>query len=34
MNTNQLGCCLVYPHNDWHVAIGGAMGSRLEAAFQ
>ena len=24
-NTNQLGCCIVYPHNSWHVAIGGAM---------
>lgn len=26
-NTNQLGCCLVFPHNTWHGAIGGAMGS-------
>jgi hypothetical protein len=24
-NTNQLGCCLVFPHNRWHGAIGGAM---------
>jgi len=24
-NLNQLGCCIVYPHNSWHVAIGGAM---------
>jgi hypothetical protein len=26
-NINQLGCCLVYPHNDWHGSIGGAMNS-------
>ncbi len=26
INTNQLGCCLVYPHDKWHVhKIGGAM---------
>jgi hypothetical protein len=25
-NANQLGCCLVFPHNQWHLAIGGAMG--------
>ncbi len=25
VNTNQLGCSLVFPHNEWHVAIGGAM---------
>lgn len=24
-NLNQLGCCIVYPHNAWHGAIGGAM---------
>lgn len=24
-NVNQLGCCIVYPHNEWHMAIGGAM---------
>lgn len=26
-NTNQLGCCIVYEHNRWHGAIGGAMAS-------
>lgn len=30
-NTNQLGCCLVYPHNNWHGAIGGAMGTSWTA---
>jgi len=25
VNSNQLGCSLVFPHNQWHVAIGGAM---------
>jgi hypothetical protein len=25
ININQLGCCIIYPHNSWHVAIGGAM---------
>lgn len=25
VNTNQLGCSLVFPHNEWHGAIGGAM---------
>lgn len=30
-NTNQLGCCLVYPHNQWHGAIGGAMSSTWTA---
>jgi hypothetical protein len=24
-NSNQLGCCIVYPHNAWHNAIGGGM---------
>ena len=24
-NVNQLGCCIIYPHNSWHGAIGGAM---------
>lgn len=24
-NTNQLGCCMLFPHNEWHGAIGGAM---------
>lgn len=24
-NLNQLGCCIIYPHNAWHNAIGGAM---------
>ena len=24
-NLNQLGCFILYPHNSWHVAIGGAM---------
>lgn len=30
-NTNQLGCCLVFPHNQWHGEIGGAMGSTWTA---
>lgn len=30
-NTNQLGCCLVFPHNKWHDTIGGAMGLSLTA---
>lgn len=30
-NTNQLGCCLVFPHNSWHGAIGGAMSSTWTA---
>lgn len=30
-NANQLGCCLVIPHNTWHGRIGGAMGSTLTA---
>jgi Common central domain of tyrosinase len=30
-NTNQLGCCLVYPHNEWHGTIGGAMGTTWTA---
>jgi len=25
INVNQLGCCIVFPHNSWHNAIGGAM---------
>jgi hypothetical protein len=25
VNSNQLGCSLVFPHNEWHGAIGGAM---------
>lgn len=25
LNTNQLGCCLVFAHNRWHGAIAGAM---------
>jgi Ferritin-like/Common central domain of tyrosinase len=31
LNSNQLGCCLVFPHNAWHVAIGGAMSSTATA---
>ena len=31
LNTNQLGCCLVFPHNAWHAAIGGAMRSTWTA---
>ena len=27
LTIDQLGCCIVYPHNDWHMAIGGAMTS-------
>jgi hypothetical protein len=30
-NVNQLGCCIVFPHNQWHGAIGGAMGSTWTA---
>lgn len=30
-NTNQLGCSLVFPHNQWHGAIGGAMNSTWTA---
>lgn len=30
-NTNQLGCSLVFPHNSWHGAIGGAMSSTWTA---
>jgi hypothetical protein len=30
-NVNQLGCCLVFPHNAWHGAIGGAMRSTWTA---
>ena len=30
-NVNQLGCSLVYPHNEWHIAIGGAMSSTVTA---
>jgi len=26
-NVNQLGCCIVFPHNRWHMAIEGAMRS-------
>jgi hypothetical protein len=25
VNANQLGCCIVYPHDEWHGRIGGAM---------
>lgn len=25
VNLNQLGCCIVYEHNLWHAAIGGAL---------
>jgi len=28
---NQLGCCIVFPHNRWHGAIGGAMSSTSTA---
>ncbi len=31
VNANQLGCCLVFPHNSWHGSIGGAMGSTATA---
>lgn len=24
-NINQLGCCIVFPHNIWHDLIGGSM---------
>ena len=30
-NPNQLGCCLVFPHNQWHGLIGGAMGTTWTA---
>ena len=30
-NSNQLGCCIVYPHNRWHNAVGGAMLSTATA---
>ena len=30
-NINQLGCCLVFPHNEWHGSIGGAMRSTWTA---
>lgn len=30
-NTNQLGCCIVFPHNQWHGSIGGAMGTTWTA---
>lgn len=30
-NANQLGCCIVFPHNSWHGAIGGAMASTWTA---
>ncbi len=30
-NLNQLGSCLVWPHNAWHGRIGGAMGSTWTA---
>jgi hypothetical protein len=30
-NTNQLGCCIVFPHNAWHGAIGGAMSTTWTA---
>jgi hypothetical protein len=30
-NTNQLGCCLIFPHNEWHGRIGGAMSSTWTA---
>lgn len=31
VNTNQLGCSLVFPHDEWHVAIGGAMSTTWTA---
>lgn len=31
VNTNQLGCSLVFPHNQWHGAIGGAMSTTWTA---
>jgi len=31
VNRNQLGCSLVFPHNLWHVAIGGAMSTTWTA---
>jgi hypothetical protein len=30
-NTNQMGCCLVFPHNQWHGSIGGAMSTTWTA---
>lgn len=30
-NPNQLGCSLVFPHDQWHGSIGGAMGSTWTA---
>jgi len=30
-NTNQLGCCIVFSHNAWHGAIGGAMSTTWTA---
>ncbi|MFO1095868.1 MAG: tyrosinase family protein [Planctomycetaceae bacterium] len=30
-NVNQLGCCMVFPHNTWHGRIGGAMQSTWTA---
>jgi hypothetical protein len=30
-SVNQLGCCLVFPHNAWHGTIGGAMQSTWTA---
>lgn len=30
-NTNQLGCCIVFPHNEWHGRIGGAMSTTWTA---
>ena len=30
-NVNQLGCCIVFPHNEWHGAIGGAMSTTWTA---
>lgn len=30
-NVNQLGCCIVFPHNMWHARIGGAMNSFFRA---
>jgi hypothetical protein len=31
LNSNQLGSCLVFPHDQWHVSIGGAMASTWTA---
>lgn len=30
-NGNQLGCCIVFPHNAWHGSIGGAMSTTWTA---